>query len=60
MPAGLRLCKRIVVQILVFGDFSFKGDILADMNFSLINIGKGFNNTGVFHFTICKKPSRKG
>ena len=31
MPAGLRLCKCVVVQILVFGDFGFQGDILADI-----------------------------
>ncbi len=31
MPAGLRLCKCIVVQILVLGDFGFQGDILADI-----------------------------
>lgn len=31
VPAGLRLCKCIVVQILVLGDFGFQGDILADI-----------------------------
>ena len=31
VPAGLRLCKRVVIQILVFGDFGFKGNIFADI-----------------------------
>ncbi len=36
VPAGLSLCKRIVVQIFVFGDFGFKRDVLANVKVAAI------------------------
>ena len=36
MPAGLRLCKRVVVQVLVFSNFGFEGGIFADIKAVLV------------------------
>ena len=36
MPADLCLCKCGVIQLLVFGDFGFKGDVLANVKVAAI------------------------